>query len=395
MNIVIITSMFPPARTGTSFYTANLSRELSGNGNAVSVITLDYAGSGLDDSAEIKKYNTYTIPTLSFSVKGWFKHFRICSILPSNYYKVHKIVKAANPDVILLVNHYLDIAFPAIFASIVNTVPLICSVGTQLQSCNPFRNKVLNFFDRLICGHFIFPFCYKIIAWDKEILRYLNDLHGSKVTDKCEVVNWGVNGAPEEFISHEHDYSLHNQILGVGAVSEQRNFLSLVEAFGIVASKYPDLKLKVIGHIYYDAAVRLAQRLGLSNRVIFTGELPHSEVLYEIKRSDAYFVSLTAKYVGLGTASIETMMMGVPVIANIPGDLLGSHILKDMEDVILCHGLSSSQVADKLCMLFDSASLRTSIGQNGRRFVKKFMSWDKVSADMCSVFNSCIGVSND
>ncbi len=352
----------------------------------MSVITVDYKGFELDVSSTKKNVNIYTIRALSFSVKGWFKHFRICSILPSNYYKVYKIVKTAKPDVVLLVNHYLDIAFPAIVASIINKIPLICAVGTQLQSCNPLRNRILNLCDRLICGCLVFPFCKKIIAWDREILRYLHEVHGNKVTDKCEIVNWGVNGDPVEFLSHEHDYSLHNQILGVGSVSEQRNFLSLVEAFSIIALDYPSLKLKIVGHIYYDAAVHLARRLGIADRVVFTGELPHEQVLTEIKRSDAYFVSLTAKYVGLGTASIETMLMGVPIIANVPAKLLGNQTLKDMDDIILCYKLTPMEIADKIRLLLDSELLRERIGQSGRKFVNQHLNWPKVAKDMSNVF---------
>ncbi len=385
MNIVIITAMFPPTRTGTSFYTANLSRELACIGNNVSVITVDHVDGDLTSSRNKRNYNVYTIPALSVSIKNVFKYLKICSVLPSSYYKINKIVRASKPDVILLVNHYLDIAFPAIFASIINKVPLVCSVGTQLQSCNPLRNEILNVFDKLICGNMVFPFCEKIIAWDEEILRYLHEIHGKQVTDKCEIVNWGVNGDHAEMLSHEHDYSLHNQIIGVGAVSEQRDFASLVEAFSIIAIDYKDLKLKIIGHVYYNAAVRLAQELGIAERVIFAGELPHEQVLAEIKRSDAYFVSLTAKYVGLGTASIEAMLMGIPIIANIPAKLLGKKTLNDMDDIILCYKLTPIEIANKIRLLLDSEPLRRRIGENGRNFVNRHLNWPKIAKDIFNV----------
>lgn len=378
--------MFPPARTGTSFYSANLARELTHIGNDVTVLTLDSNNTFLANTSNILKFKIYSLPTLNFKVSGWFKHFKVCSILPRNYYKVYKIVKLIRPDVILLVNHYLDIAFLAIFASLVSKTPLFCSVGTQLQSCNSFKNKILNFFDRLICGNLVFPFCTKVIAWDREILRYLDELHGSKVTNKCAIVNWGVNGNPSELLSHQHNYALHNQILGVGAVSEQRNFLSLVDAFSMVAADHPDLKLKIIGHIYLDAAVRRAEELGIADRVIFTGELPHEQVLSAIKQSDAYFVSLTAQYVGLGTASIETMLMGVPVIANIPANLLGNQTLRDMDDIILCYKLTPQHIAEKIRLLLDSEPLRKHIGQNGRTFVSNNLNWPLVAQNMQNLF---------
>lgn len=154
-------------------------------------------------------------------------------------------------------------------------------------------------------------------------MRYLGDVHGSQVTGKSVIINYGVNGDPRTFLEHRHDYRPHNQILGVGAVVEQRDFMPLVRAFHLLAREFPRLRLKIIGHVYYDAPRKFAEAHGLGGRVVFTGELPHREVLEELGHSDLFFASLTGRYVGLGTATIESMLMGVPTVANVYADLLG------------------------------------------------------------------------
>lgn len=381
MKILVITAMFPPMQTGTSFYSRNMVNELFAAGHDVVVATVSIN----DNNCESYLYDVNRIPSIHLSVRNYFKHLRFSSFFPQNYFKLIRLIREKEADVVLLVNHYLDIAFPAVVASRVCNIPLICSVGTQLQSCNRVRNKILRLLDRLICGNLVFPFCNKIVAWDTEIVRYIRDVQGSRFDSKIEIVNYGVNGDVEVFLAHTHDYRRHNQILGVGAVCEQRSFIPLVEAFAQVAPHYLELKLKIIGHVYNDAAVKKASELGISDRVEFTGELPHHVVLEEMKKSDAYFVSLTATYVGLGTASIETMLMGIPVIANIPADLLGKATLQDMEDIVLCHGLPPAGIAQKICMLMDSDALRENIGKNGRRFVQQHLNWSKVAADMTVV----------
>jgi hypothetical protein len=105
--------MFPPARTGTSFYSANLLRELEYLGNDVSLITFDNVD-GSNSTSIDNKSRIYTVPSLNFAVKGWFKHFRICSILPSNFYKVHKIVKSEKPDVIILGGFKFEVQQPVV-----------------------------------------------------------------------------------------------------------------------------------------------------------------------------------------------------------------------------------------------------------------------------------------
>lgn len=388
MNILIVSAMFPPIRTGTSFYTQNLANALAERKHNIMVVTV--TKKMLDTEEE--KFTVYRLPAIRIPIKNFLKHFSISSFFPQNYFKLHRITKTSSADVILLINHYLDIAFPAIFASRLNKIPLICSVGTQLQSYNKRRNKLLNILDRLICGNLVFPFCNRIVSWDTQVLQYLKDVQGQKIIGKSVIINYGAGGESSTFMSQIHDYSIHNQIICVGAITEQRNYIPLIKAFKIISNEFPDVHLKIVGHVYHDAAIRLTQQLGLSDRIVFTGELPHNEVFKELAQSDIYYVSLTSKYVGLGMATIESMQMGIPTIANVPPDLLGTAFLKDMDDIVLCNGIVADEIASKIRLLLASFSLRKKIGQQGRRFVIENMNWDKIAEKMEDLFTQVIGI---
>lgn len=388
MNILVISAMFPPIRTGTSFYTKNLASALHKRGHRITVLTLE----NLDADRDEYPFRVERMPALHAPVKNYFKHFRICSFFPSNYGRLLKLVRESAADVLLLVNHYLDIAFPAVFAARRLGIPLICSVGTQLQSPNSARNRVLNFFDRLICGGIIFPSCARVVAWDDQIVRYLVDVQGAWISARTTIVNYGVNGDPAMFSTHVHDYGAHNQILGVGSVIEQRDYTALVRAFGLIAEEFPRLVLKIVGHVYFDRAVRLATELGLESRVHFTGEQPHSVVLDELQRSDAYFASLTGRYTGLGTATIEAMLLGTPTLVNTYPEVLGPARLESMRDAILLRDLAPEQIARELRILLRDESLRRLIGEGGRRFVAEHMSWERVAEDFERVLSSVVPV---
>ncbi len=267
MNILLVSAMFPPIRTGTSFYSKNLAETLTHMGHKVTVVTLR------NDDTDDDRYGFETIrlKAIHFSFKNYFKHFRISSVFLSNYFAVSGIVKKNNIGIVLLVNHYLDIAFPAIFAAKSNKIPLIISVGTQLQSLHPFRNKLLIFLDRLIPGRLVFPFCTRIVAWDKEIERYLWNVQRLKIAQKTIIIPFGINGNQNEFISYRHNYDRTDQIIGVGAIISQRNYHYHLHVFKELLKKYPDLTLKIIGHIYKPASIELARKLGISSHVIFTG----------------------------------------------------------------------------------------------------------------------------
>ena len=383
MNIMMVTAMFPPIRTGTAFYSLNLASHLTARGHCVTVVTIKGDGPSVPFPVE-------RLAALHFPMKNYFKHLRFTSCFPQNYLRVYQLARRTGAEVILLVNHYLDIAFPAVVASRLCRIPLVCSVGTQLQSANPRRDRILNMLDQAICGTAIFPFCDRVIAWDTEIFRYLSEIQGPAVTQKTSIVNFGVNGDPAVFLQHRHDYDRRGQLLGVGAVTEQRDFIPLVRAFEVIAREFPDQRLKIVGHLYHQAARDLVRELGLDDRVTFTGELPHERVLAEMQASDAYFVSLSGRYLGLGTATIESMLLGVPTIANVPANLLGHALLGDGEHIILTEGRQPLEVADKIRAILSSRTLRERVGRGGRQFISDHLNWGTVAEQMENVLSSMI-----
>lgn len=372
--------MFPPIRTGTAFYAQNLALALIRAGHQVEVVTLGESGTSIEEGLTIHR-----LPALGLPMQNFFKYFRMCSWNPVNWLRLHQIAKSSNTETILLVNHYLDIAFPARFAAWLNQIPLVCSVGTQLQSLNPHRNRILNVLDRLVCGFLVFPGCNRIVAWDTQIRQYLQDVQGRKILRKIAIVNYGVNGDPSRLLSHQHDYQVDDVILGVGAVSEQRSFLPLVQAFAQLAPKYPRLRLRVVGHIYYDVAARLATELGLANRIEFMGEMPHEQVIDQMQRAAVFYSSLTGQYVGLGTATIEAMLLGLPTVVNTPLDLFGAALLVDQKHIIQLTSGKPDEIASRLELLLADVNLRRHVGEGGRNFVNLNLNWDVVACQMSKV----------
>jgi glycosyltransferase involved in cell wall biosynthesis len=115
--------------------------------------------------------------------------------------------------------------------------------------------------------------------------------------------------------------------------------------------------------------------------VFFLGEQPHEAVLEALKNSDLFFASLTGRYIGLGTATIESMFMGVPTVVNAYSDLLGTIPLRTGKDVVLIDTLSPDRIADSLRSLLGDSALRRAVGQGGRAFVIRHLNWEKVAAD--------------
>ncbi len=384
MNIIIITAMYPPIKTGTSFYSKNIANALHNAGHNVTLLTVK----NREMENDYEMYSVIRLDALHINLKNYFKHLRFVSFLPHNYYRTLKIVKENKIDAILLVNHYLDIAFPAIFASRFYNIPLVLSIGTQLQSLNPVRNKILKILDYLICGFLVLPFAKKIISWDREIERYINETHKNRFNKKTVIIPFGANGDVDKFLNYRNSYELKKQILGVGAVIGHRNYLFQVKVFKKLLDQFPDLKLVIIGHVYNDEAVKLVAEYGIDDRVVFMGEQPHDIVLSEMKKSDIHWMMLDGNYKGLGTSNLEAMMLGVPIISNIPEELFGKGSLVDMESFIHTDGISDDIIINKISLLLESENERKRIGSNGHNYVQQKMNWDIVAKEMEKVFIS-------
>lgn len=375
MRILIVTAMFPPIRTGTSFYSFNLAQALTNRGHDIKLVTVTNSES-FDNEVS---YEIIRIPALHFPLKNVFKHLSVCAFFPGNYTRLLNIARNHKSDVILLINHYLDIAFPAAFAARLLKIPLVVSVGTQILSINPFRDKILNIIDRLICGKILFRMVNRIVAWDNEIVRYLSSVHGKGILERTVIVQYGVNGNESNFLNYKHDYNSKCQILGIGSIIEQRNFMMLIHSFNCLLKRFPKLNLKIIGHVYYDAPVRLVKEMNLEDRVQFTGELSHEDVLKEIQNSLLFWGVPTGRYSGLGTAAIEAMLMGVPVVSNIPENLFGSIKIRDMEHFVYVDGLTVDSTVGRLFQLIENCELRERVGKGGRMFVENNLNWSIVA----------------
>lgn len=354
-------------------------------GHEVSLVTLNKKGC----EVTTEKFNVHVLNSISLNIKKYFKHFRICSFFPVNYWKISEIIRLGKKEIVLLINHYSDIAFPVIYAAKRHKVPLMLSIGTQIQSTDPLRNTVLSFFDKLICGRLILPNCDCIISWDKEIDRYVRNSYKSEA-HKSIIVPFGVSDEKDYFLNYQHPYDSLAQITGVGAVIDQRNYIFQIKVFKELLKTFPFMKMKIIGHIYRDDAIKAVKAMNLDEKVIFTGELKHKETINEIKKSALHWMMLSGEYRGLGTSNAEAMLLGVPVISNIPEDLFGQYRLEDMKHFIYTDGISIKSTADKIVNILRDEELRRQIGTNGKKYIKSHLNWHVILDKMILLFNTVI-----
>ena len=103
-------------------------------------------------------------------------------------------------------------------------------------------------------------------------------------------------------------------LLYVGRLAEEKNISFLLRAFARIAPARPQARLLLVGRGPRERSLRRqARKLGLGEKVILTGPIPHSEVPHYAAAADLFvFPSVTETQ---GLVLIEAMAAGTPAVA--------------------------------------------------------------------------------
>ncbi|MDO6390987.1 glycosyltransferase [Pontibacter sp. BT731] len=111
----------------------------------------------------------------------------------------------------------------------------------------------------------------------------------------------------EKFIGESNRY-----IIGVGRLTHQKDFFTLIKSFSLVKKKL-NVSLLILGEgPLRDELQDLINQLGLSQSVLLLGYV--SNPLYYIKRASLLVVS--SKYEGFGNVLVEALGVGTPVVST-------------------------------------------------------------------------------
>lgn len=114
-------------------------------------------------------------------------------------------------------------------------------------------------------------------------------------------------------------------IVSMGREDDLKGFWHLIKSFAVVKKAFADAELMIIGEGSYTEYRKLADDLGISDAVIFTGALTNPFPL--LARADVY--ALTSQSEGFPNALIEAMACGTPCVSvnckTGPAEILTDH----------------------------------------------------------------------
>jgi glycogen synthase len=151
-------------------------------------------------------------------------------------------------------------------------------------------------------------------------------------------------------------------ILFVGRLVEQKGVEYLLRAFSYVHQKFPEVRLKIIGHGEFDAWLeRLSVNLTLSTHVEFLKWAAHEQLASLYQR--ARLVVVPSVFEPFGMVALEAMACKRPVVASRIGGL--KEIVQHGETGFLVHPKDHLDLAQWMMTLLSDAGLRNRMGEAG------------------------------
>lgn len=158
----------------------------------------------------------------------------------------------------------------------------------------------------------------------------------------------------------------------------------LIKAMPRLLAAVPDVHLMIVGGgPYGDHLKELADKVGVADRVTFTGTVPPEELPMHHAMADVFAMPTRTRgggldVEGLGIVFLEASASGVPVVA---GDSGGApETVRDGETGIVVDGRRIDEVADAISALLLDRERAAAMGAAGRRWIVDNWQWRQQAA---------------
>lgn len=164
-----------------------------------------------------------------------------------------------------------------------------------------------------------------------------------------------------------HHQTQSQTISFVGRLISSKRVDLLMDAFSLIASKYPEARLKIVGHGPQRSYLeKYAEYLGVSKRVVFVGET--SRVIEMLSKSK--LLALPSDTEGSPKVILEAMAAGVPVVTtNWPGV---TYQIEHLRTGLIIKTGSAGELAKAIELLITNSRLADNIAVSAKKHVLKF-----------------------
>ncbi|WP_455368101.1 glycosyltransferase family 4 protein [[Eubacterium] cellulosolvens] len=387
MKILYITEIYPDVKHGLGVWGGGekqfyeISKSIAKRGHEITVLTCRFPGQPSEDYIEgvrVLRAGLSRDPTTGSARK---------EIWPVLSYILETAHRAAvlNPDLIHC-NTYFPV-YSGRIASHIRHIPMIATFHDIYTIHNWIESQKSLIWGSL--GH---------LATIGATKLHNNRIIVPSIQCKQKLINLGLPPEKVTIIPNGIDLTLFDsidakkncyQILFVGRLVRLKRVDRIIYAFKEVLKDIPQAILKIVGHGPEGENLKaLVKRLGLQDKIIFTGLTPTYNAVTKYFKESALFV-LPSAAEGESIAVKEAMAASLPVIAmNIRG--LGVlSLVREGETGFLVDPNRPSMLVEKMIDLLSDKKKRRIMGLAGRKYVENF-DWQVIVDRTIQVYHETI-----
>lgn len=211
------------------------------------------------------------------------------------------------------------------------------------------------------------------------ISRYLGEF-AAQFKKPTTLIPNGV--ALEIFNPQNSSINPRKRIITVSRLVPKNGIENLIRATALLSLSH-DLELVVAGDgELKDKFIQLTKQLNISDNVDFVGNVDHKEVAKLLSQSDVFVRPSLSE--GLGSAFLEAMASGVPVVGSQVGGI--PDFLMHGETGLFCDPYRPDDIAQKIELILSDGLLRNKIIKQGLVLIRTSYSWDIIAKQMYQVY---------
>lgn len=300
------------------------------------------------------------------------------------FLSLYKLFK--EEDFTIIHTHSSKAGLLARLAAVLNKTPIVIHTIHGF-AFNDFMNALKKNF---------FIYVEKLLAKWTDVLITVSNLNKKKIIDlniahenKIKNIYSGIdlslftNKRNDDFRKELNLENDHLLLGSVGRLSDQKDPITMIEAFGIISKPFPNAHLALVGDGELKGKIlEKIDKLKLNGKVHLTGNKNNPWSVYH--SMDLFIMS--SIYEGLGRSITEALSCGVPVVCT---DVEGvPEIVRDNITGILVPPKDANKLADGIIRTLNDMETAKKMAEEGRRFVKDNFDVNKMINDIDSLYNT-------
>lgn len=213
------------------------------------------------------------------------------------------------------------------------------------------------------------------------------------IPNAVDIEKFSVGGTGDATLKEQLGLNGHRIIGFIGSFYAYEGLDLLLQAFPTILASAPDIRLLLVGGgPQEDSLKHLASGLGIKDKVIFTGRVPHDQVqryydLVDILAYPRHSMRLTELVTPL--KPLEAMAQGRLLVASDVGG--HKELIQDGKTGILFKSEDPQALADAVLRLLAEESRWPELRAAARRFVETERNWPKSVSNYVAIYKRLAG----